>query len=54
MGRKALGPAARTWQVNIRLNESERAELERKRILRGLDASSYFRALMKEDSDDQS
>lgn len=50
MGRKPLDGVKKARQVNIRLDDAEREELDRKRQRRGgLPASTYFRTLMKED-----
>lgn len=50
MGRKPVGQTAKTEQVNVRLDATESAELDRKRAARGnLPRSTYFRTLMKED-----
>lgn len=45
------GETVREHKVNFRLNDAEKTELETKRARRGLDASDYFRTLMKEDGD---
>lgn len=47
------GATYREHRVNLRLNDSEKEMLERKRSRRGLDVSGYFRTLMEEDADDQ-
>lgn len=51
MGRKLEGSTPRSTLVAIRLNEEEKADLERKRAARGLGISDYYRTLQREDGD---
>lgn len=53
MGRQRAGATIRDRLITVRLNTDESVELERKRKHRGLDVSTYFRTLMKEDPDVQ-
>ncbi|QUE25564.1 ribbon-helix-helix DNA binding domain protein [Microbacterium phage SadLad] len=54
MGRRAEPSGKRDKLVALRLNPAEVEELEQKRARRGMDASRYFRTLMKEDTDERS
>lgn len=47
------GATHREHRVIFRLNDEEKEQMEAKRRMRGLDVSTYFRTLMKEDRDVQ-
>lgn len=53
MARKMDGATPRDHRVNLRLDATEAETLAVNRARRGLDVSTYFRTILKEDGDAQ-